>query len=124
MPAMIRCIAELGAQYSFKRAVFPCNVSAPTTVTDRAVIRMKGEIHTRASDAYSSLQRCGQTRWPVRQFWFALTTGQQPQNHFDFFACFNFAILIARTFFMILRRVALSAALSVVLAICPGRRYY
>lgn len=37
-------------------------------------------------------------------------------GHF-FFAAFSFAILIARTFFIILRKVALSAADNVVLAI-------
>jgi hypothetical protein len=36
-------------------------------------------------------------------------------DHFDRLACFNFAILIARTFFIMRRKVALSAALSVVL---------
>jgi hypothetical protein len=43
---------------------------------------------------------------------------EAPFAHDPFrFAAFNFAILIARTFFMIRRRVALSAALRVVLAI-------
>jgi hypothetical protein len=38
-------------------------------------------------------------------------------SHFDRFAALSFAIFIARTFFMIRRNVALSAALNVVLAI-------